>query len=95
MSDLFAPGQTRITPEFLKNQIKTDGVKYNRLGGTLTHCTITVKNGFTFTGESACVDPANYNKEIGEQIAFDNAFDEMWGPYGFALSQHLHELNSK
>ena len=95
MTILFEDGQNRITPDFLKAQIKKDGIRFTRLGDTLTHCTITVKNEFTFTGESACVDPANYNQEIGEKIAFDNAFDEMWGPYGFALAQHLFETKTK
>jgi len=77
----------KITPEFLQSEIT--GVEYRRLTGTMTHCTITVKNGFTFTGESACVDPANYDKELGEKYALEVAKEKMWVPYGFLLKQHL------
>lgn len=81
--------QNRITKGFLESEITN--VEYQRLSGTITHCTITVKNGFTFTGESACVDPNNYDQAIGEKIAYDNAFEKMWMPYGFALKQKLGE----
>lgn len=40
--------QNRITKDFLESEITN--VEYQRLSGTITHCTITVKNGFTFTG---------------------------------------------
>ena len=75
----------KVTKEFLESEIVD--VTYTRLTGTLTHCAITVKSGFVFTGESACIDKANYNKEIGEQIAYNQAFEKMWMPYGFHLKQ--------
>ena len=75
----------KVTKEFLESEIVD--VTYTRLTGTLTHCAITVKSGFVFTGESACVDESTYNKEIGEKIAYDNAFEKMWMPYGFYLKQ--------
>lgn len=77
----------KITVEFLNSEIAN--VEYLRLVGTLTICVITTKDGFTFTGESACADPANFNQEIGEKIAYDNAFNKMWLPYGFWLHKTL------
>lgn len=74
-----------ITKEFLESEIVD--VKYTRLTGTLTHCAITVKSGFVFTGESACVDEANFNQELGEKYAYEQAFEKMWLPYGFWLKQ--------
>ena len=79
----------KITKEFLESEIIA--VEYQRLSERLTHCTITVRNGFEFTGESVCVDPANYNEEIGNKIAYNNAFDKMWMPYGFLLRQKMHD----
>lgn len=82
----------KITKEFLESEIIS--VEYNRLQGTLTHCAITTKSGFMFTGESACVDPNNFDKEIGEQIAYENAFEKMWMPYGFWLHKALAEYDN-
>lgn len=79
----------KITKEFLESEIVD--VTYTRLKGTITHCAITVKSGFTFTGESACVDEASFNKEIGEKFAYEQAFEKMWLPYGFWLKQSLND----
>ena len=84
------PGR-KLTKEFLESEIKE--VQYQRLSGTVTHCTIVTKSGFTFTGESACVDPNNYNKELGEKYAYENAFEKMWMPYGFWLHKALAEYD--
>ena len=83
----------KLTKEFLESEIKE--VEYNRLGGTITHCTIHTKSGFTFTGESACVDPNNYNKELGEKFAYENAFEKLWLPYGFWLHKALADHDNR
>ena len=84
--------ERKLTKEFLESEI--DKVEYNRFGETNTHCTITTKSGFSFTGESACVDPNNYNKELGEKYAYENAFEKMWMPYGFWLHKALAEFDN-
>ena len=85
--------ERKLTKEFLESEI--GNVEYVRIGGTITHCTITTKSGFTFTGESACVDPNNFNQEIGEQVAYDNAFEKMWLPYGFWLHKALADHDNR
>lgn len=57
------------------------------MSGTVTLCQITLDNGFSVRGESACVNPANYNREIGEKISFDNAFRQLWPLFGFLLAE--------
>lgn len=84
------PGR-KLTKEFLESEI--DKVEYNRFGETNTHCTITTKSGFSFTGESACVDPNNFDQKIGEKFAYENAFNKMWTPYGFWLHKALTEID--
>jgi len=54
-------------------------------------CVLTLKNGFTVTGESACASPENYNQEIGEKIAKENAVDKIWPLEGYLLKQKLFE----
>lgn len=83
--------ERKLTKEFLESEI--GNVEYVRIGEKTTHCTITTKSGFTFTGESACVDPNNFNQEVGEQVAYDNALDKMWLPYGFWLHKALAEYD--
>lgn len=75
----------RVTKEYIDGRLGE--VKFHRLGPTLTHCTIHVDNGYQVTGESACVAPENYNREIGEKIAYDHAFGKLWGLFGFLLAE--------
>ena len=65
--------------------------KFYKLTNVLTVCVIALENGFTVTGESDCVSPENYDKEIGENIAFANARDKIWQLEGYLLKQKLYE----
>lgn len=91
----------RVTEEMVKDNIvavnfftAADGVNMtpapthpaHRL---LTFCVIVLKNGFTVTGESACASPQNYNKEIGESIAYQQAFNKIYMLMGYELRSQL------
>lgn len=86
----------RVTPEFMQSRISK--TEFTRLAdSTVTHCRITLDNGFGVSGESACVNPENYNQQIGEKIAYDNAFRQFWPLFGFLLAEknHLKTQGSK
>lgn len=55
----------------------------------LTFCVITLKNGFTVTGESACASPENFNAEIGQKVAYENAKNKIWALEGYLLKEQL------
>lgn len=55
----------------------------------LTFCVITLNNGFTVTGESACASPENFDAEIGRRIARQNAVAKIWPLLGFRLRDQL------
>lgn len=57
----------------------------------LTFCVITLKNGFTVTGESACASPENFDAEIGRKISRENAINKVWMLEGYLLKQQLHD----
>lgn len=59
----------------------------------LTFCVLTLKNGFTVTGESACASPENFDAEIGRRIARKNAYEKIWPLEGYLLKQRLYEQN--
>ena len=64
---------------------------------TLTFCVLTLENGFTVTGESACASPENFNEEIGKKIAYENARNKIWQLEGYLLKEKLYQaqLDSK
>lgn len=55
----------------------------------LTFCVLVLKNGFTVTGESACVSPENFDYEIGRKVARQNAVAKIWPLMGYALAERL------
>ena len=80
----------RITPAHLDNVIV--GEDYHVFEGSqLTVCCLTLVNGFTVTGESACASPENFDAEIGRKIARSNARDKIWALEGYLLKQNLFE----
>ena len=78
----------RLTPDLIESKIIKE--EYHLLTDVLTICVLTLKNGFTVTGESACASPSNYNKEIGDKIARDNAKDKIWLLEGYLLKEKLY-----
>lgn len=59
----------------------------------LTFCVLVLRNGFTVTGESACVSPENFNAEIGRRIAREHAIEKLWPLLGFRLADKRAELS--
>lgn len=78
----------RLTPDLIDATIKKE--QYHVFDGTcLTVCCLTLQNGFTVTGESACASPENFNAELGQKIAKQNARDKIWALEGYLLRQKL------
>lgn len=57
----------------------------------LTFCVLVLRNGFTVTGESACVSPENFDAELGRKIARQNAVNKVWPLMGYALKEQLNK----
>ncbi len=80
----------RITPEHLESVIVSE--QYHVFPNTtFTACLLTLTNGYTVLGESACASPENFNAELGRKIARENAKNKIWALEGYLLRQKLHE----
>ncbi len=83
--------KNKLTVEDIESKIKDK--KFTVLeDGKTTICNIYLENGFTVRGESSCVDPVNFNKQIGEEISFENAKDKIWVLEGYLLQEKLYQL---
>ncbi len=85
--DLNAP---RLTPDLIDNRIWYTQY-YIFPGTTTTVCCLVLKNGFTIVGKSACASPDNFDAELGQKIAFEDARNKLWVLEGYLLKQKLHE----
>ena len=61
----------------------------------LTFCVLVLRNGFTVTGESACVSRENFDAELGRKIARENAVSKIWPLMGYALKDRLFDDAAK
>lgn len=77
----------RLNPAHIDAQIS--GEEYSVFSGVLTICVLTLKNGFMVVGESACASPENFNAELGQKIARDNARNKIWALEGYMLRSKL------
>lgn len=80
----------RVTPAHLDQTIESEQY-YVFPGTTLTICALTLKNGFIVTGESASASAENFDREIGQKIARENARNKIWSLEGYLLRQKLFE----
>ena len=62
---------------------------------TVTLCNIKLDNGYSVRGESACVDPRNFDMEIGRQLAYRDAFSKLWPLEGYLLAERRFSLTGK
>lgn len=79
----------KVTVENITDRIA--GMRFTRLPDqTTTICSIIMVNGFVVHGISNCVDPANFDAQIGEREAYKRAFNQLWELEGYLLKDKLY-----
>lgn len=82
------PPRTAVTLADIQGKVKqTDYVILP--DGRTTICMLTLENGFTVRGESACVVAANFNKALGEKYAYEDAINKCWPLEGYLLAEEI------
>lgn len=80
----------RLTPASIDATIVAED--YHQFPGTrVTVCALTLRNGFTITGESSAVSQENFDAEIGRKIAREEARNKIWLLEGYLLRQRLFD----
>jgi len=78
-----------VRVEQLDELIANSEIEFIRVFETSTIAAVRLPNGFTLIGHSACVSPEMFNKEIGEEIALDNAKQQLWSLEGYKLKSEM------
>lgn len=89
--------QGTVTPILTSKSIidKIQQVQYYVFPNTtLTICCLTLDNGYAVTGDSACVDPKEFDKDLGESIAYTNAVNKLWSLESYLKKEALHNDTS-
>lgn len=84
----------RLTPDLIDSVIVSE--TYTNLpDGRTVICQLTLKNGFTVDGKSACVSKDNFNQDIGNKIARQNAREKIWELEGYLLKEKLYQVDNQ
>ena len=55
-----------------------------------TLCQLTLVNGYTVIGKSACVDIDNFDASLGRHYAKEDAINQIWPLEGYLLAERLY-----
>lgn len=80
----------KVTKEHLNSLVADSDVEYAVFGNKLTVAVITLPTNFKVTGEASCVDANNFDKELGENYALENAVEKLWELEGYLLANKIH-----
>ena len=82
----------RLTPEKIDAVIVSKSF-YVFPGTAVTVCCLTLSNGYNTIGYSAAASIENFNIELGQKIAYENARQHIWQLEGYLLKQKLFGSN--
>lgn len=72
----------KLTINDIQSKIKK--AEYVRIdGSTITLAVLTLSNGHVVTGQSACLNPADFDEALGRKIAYENAEGKIWELEGY------------
>ena len=81
----------KIDAKDVERFIKT--FESHQLGDKTTVVQATLVNGFVITEASSCVDPENFDMEIGEVICKERITEQVWKLLGFLLQTAISGVN--
>lgn len=85
------PTDNKITPDQIKALLDEAETQEHIFHGKELIVSYKLKCGFTVSGRGACVDPSNFDLEIGRKVAREDAENQMWKLEGYRLQWKLFE----
>lgn len=76
----------RVTLDQLKANIVDERFVQH---GLMTICILTLANGFTVLGQSACAVPGNFKMDVGQRLARSDAENKIWALMGYELKSKV------
>lgn len=84
-----------VTKERIERLMKTAKFETSTVFGKCTIVAAQLENGFVLVESSACEDPANYDKAMGERICKGKIRERLWELEEYALQKAVHKLKSE
>ena len=83
--------ENRVKPEEVAAIVDASEVTVEDRFGCMTVVHAKLPCGFVITETSACIDPANYSREIGTEICMRRIEDKVWELEGYHRMRSNHE----
>lgn len=83
--------QNTITQSDIDNLMSHSQVTTMTMFGKCTIVALQLPNGFVIVESSSCVDPANYDEKLGQQICLERIQNKLWELEGYKLQCALQE----
>lgn len=87
MEPLVPQNSNRITQERIDALLAASSWSDTKVGVKTTVVCCTLPNGFEVIESSGCVDPANYDHDLGVRICKKRIVDKIWMLEGYALAE--------
>ena len=79
-------GNIKVTEEQVNSVLANAEIRDEKWWGNMTIVSVRLSNGWTITETSACVDPDEYDHELGKQICLRKVKDKVWMLLGWSLN---------
>lgn len=76
-----------VTQEYINNLLDTADVKEIVVFDKCLICAYKLVSGFVIVESSACVDPKNFDLDVGRKICREHVENKLWELEGYVLQQ--------
>lgn len=80
-----------VTNEMIEKIMNHSKVVVSTVFDKCTVVSCKLPNGFVIVESSACVDPENYDEDMGVEICMKKIVDKVWELEGYRLQQKIYE----
>jgi len=84
-----------VTKEQIDSIIASSEIEDLKMGSKTTVVSVTLPNKFVIVQSSSCVDPSNYDHELGKEICMKRIIDKVWELEGYRLQSSVFTLDSQ
>lgn len=81
-----------VTIEQIQEILANSKIVFNKVGNKTSFGVCELPNGFILCESSSCVDPANFDHEIGKDIIMKRFENKLWELEGYVLQSKVSGL---
>lgn len=87
--------ENKVTEKQIDKIIQAGSIEIQDLSDKTTLVKFRTKEGFEIVATSSCVDPKNYNRDVGAKICMDQIKNKLWEYEGYVLSKKLYKTTGE